>query len=156
MPRYAAVPPGDAAQPLRRGGSVTRLKHDFGFDPEAASDVSAVLYRIARTGRGTVLHLGSGVDGVARALSTLADMKVTSVVPDRVALESETIEGLDTFVADPELPGWYAGLDGRTYDVVVVADLPEKLRDPGRLLRDLREQRLLADDGQLLLSFANL
>jgi Methyltransferase domain len=135
---------------------VTHLQNDLGFDPNAPNNVAAILYRLARARRGAVLHLGSGVDGIARALSTLADMKVTRVMSDRDGLEAETTEGLDAFVADPEVAGWYAVLEGRTYDVVIVADLPEQVRDPGKLLRDLREQRLLADDGRLLVSFANL
>jgi hypothetical protein len=135
---------------------VTHLRNDVGFDPNAPNNVAAILYRLARAGRGAVLHLGSGVDGIARALSTLADMKVTRVMSDREGLEAETTEGLDALVADPEVAGWYAVLDGRTYDVVVVADLPEQVRDPGKLLRDLGDQRLLADGGRLLVSFANL
>jgi 2-polyprenyl-3-methyl-5-hydroxy-6-metoxy-1,4-benzoquinol methylase len=135
---------------------VTTPDKDFGFDPDAPNDTSAGLYRMARAGRATVLHLGSGADGVSRALSALDDMKVTRVVADRSALEAEVTNGPDVFAADIEAAAWYAALDGRTYDVVMVADLLEHLRDPARLLRDLREQRLLADDGRLLVSFTNV
>jgi hypothetical protein len=135
---------------------VTRLENDFGFDPDAPNDTDASLYRMARAGRATVLHLGSGADGVARALSALDHMKVTRVVADPSALDARATNGLELFVADLEAAGWYAALDGRTYEVVIVADLLEHLRAPERVLRDLREQRLLADDGRLLISFANV
>jgi Methyltransferase domain len=135
---------------------VTRPENAFGFDPDAPNDTAAILYRMARAGRGPVLHLGIGADGVSGALSALGDMKVTRVVANPGAVAPEATNGPEFFVADPEVAGWYSALDGRTYDVVIVADLLEHLRDPARVLRDLREQRLLADDGRLLISFANV
>jgi SAM-dependent methyltransferase len=135
---------------------VNTPENDFGFDPDAPNDTDASLYRMARAGRATVLHLGSGADAVSRALSVLDDMKVTRVVADLSALDARTRNGPELFVADPEAAGWYAALEGRTYEVVIVADLLEHLRDPARVLRDLREGRLLADDGRLLISFANV
>jgi SAM-dependent methyltransferase len=135
---------------------VNTPENDFGFDPDAPNDTDASLYRMARAGRATVLHLGSGADAVSRALSVLDDMKVTRVVADLSALDARTRNGPELFVADPEAAGWYAALEGRTYEVVIVADLLEHLRDPARVLRDLRERRLLADDGRLLISFANV
>ena len=131
-------------------------EHAFGFDPDAPNDTAAILYRMARAGRATVLHLGSSADAVSRALSALDDMKVTRLVADLSALDAETTNGPEVFVADLEAAGWYAALDGRTYEVVIVADLLEHLRNPARILRDLREQRVLADDGRLLVSFANV
>jgi hypothetical protein len=135
---------------------VTSPENDFGFDPDAPNDTAASLYRMARAGRASVLHLGGGADGVCRALSALDDMKVTRVVADLSVLDAEATNGPEVYVADLEAAGWYAALDGRTYEVVIVADLLEHLRDPARVLRDLREQRLLADDGRLLISFANV
>lgn len=134
---------------------MTRLDNDFGFDPDAPNDTDATLYRMARASRATVLHLGSGADAVSRALS-VHDIKVTRVVADLSALDARARNGPELFVADPEAAGWYAALEGRTYAVVIVADLLEHLRDPARVLRDLRERRLLADDGRLLISFANV
>jgi regulator of replication initiation timing len=137
-------------------GLVSGQDNDFGFDPDAPNDTNASLYRMARAGRATVLHLGSGAEGVSRALSVLDDMKVTRVVADLSALDARASNGPELFVADLEAAGWYAALDGRTYEVVIVADLLEHLRDPARVLRDLRERRLLADGGRLLISFANV
>jgi hypothetical protein len=135
---------------------VTYPQDEHGFDPNALNDTAAILYRIARATPGTVLHLGSGAEGVSRALSALDEMKVTFVVSDVNAPGFEPTDGLELFVADPEAAGWHTVLDGRTYDVAIVADLLEHLRDPERILRDLREQRLLGDEGRLLVSFANV
>jgi Methyltransferase domain len=135
---------------------VTSPENDFGFDPDAPNDTAASLYRMARAGWATVLHLGSSADAVSRALVALDDVKVTRLVADQSALDAEVANGHEVFVADLEAEGWYAALDGRTYDVVIVADLLEHLRNPARILRDLREQRLLADDGRLLVSFDNV
>ena len=135
---------------------MTIPEHDFGFDPDALNDTAASVYRMARAGRATVLHLGSGADGVSRALSVLDNLKVTRVVADPSALDAEATNGPEVYVADFEAAGWYAALDERTYEAVIVADLLEHLRDPARVLRDLREQRLLAEDGRLLVSFANV
>jgi Methyltransferase domain len=134
---------------------VTHPHHDLGFDPDR-SDTSATLYRMARATRGNVLLLGSGAEGVSRALSALDEMKVTVVGSDVTALESEPSAGLETFVSDPGMANWHTVLEGRTYDVTIVADLLEHLRDPERVLRDLREQRLLSADGWLLVCFANV
>ncbi|MGH9252202.1 MAG: methyltransferase domain-containing protein [Acidimicrobiales bacterium] len=135
---------------------MTSPENDFGFDPDAPNDTAASLYRMARAGRAPVLHLGSGADAVPRALAALDDVKVTRVVADLSTLDAEATSGPEVFVADLEVAGWYAALDGRTYEVLIVADLLEHLRDPARILRDLREQRLLADDGRLLISFSNV
>jgi Methyltransferase domain len=134
---------------------VTRPE-SFSFDPDAANDTAASLYRLALARGATVLHLGTGCEAVAQALSTLDAVKVTQVVTHQGAFEARATAGPEIFVADPAAAGWYAALDGRTYDVVIVADLLEQLSDPARLLRDLREQRLLAEDGRLLISFANV
>jgi regulator of replication initiation timing len=135
---------------------VNSPENDIGFDPDAPNDTAAILYRMARAGRATVLHLGDSAEGVSRALSALDDMKVTRVVADRSALDAEETKGPEVFVADLEAAGWYAALEGRTYEVVIVADLLEHLRDPARVLRDLHEQRLLANEGRLLISFASV
>jgi Methyltransferase domain len=134
---------------------VTHPRNDFGLDPDG-HDTAAILYRMARATRGTVLLLGRAAVGVSRALSALDEMKVTVVVSDLSALGSESSDGLETFVSDPEMANWHTVLEGRTYDVTIVADLLEYLRDPERVLRDLREQRLLSADGRLLVSFANV
>lgn len=135
---------------------MTYPQDEYGFDPDALNDTAAILYRIARAAPGTVLHLGSGAEGVSRALSALDEMKVTFVVSDVNAPGFEPTDSLELFVADPEVAGWHTVLDGRTYDVAIVADLLEHLRDPERILRDLREQRLIGDEGRLLVSFANV
>jgi hypothetical protein len=134
---------------------VTRLDGEFGFDPDAPNDTTASLYRMARAGGATVLHLGRGAESVTHALSALDAIKVTWVVADSGVLDSTT-HGPELCVADPDAPAWYIALDGRTYDIVIVADLLERVRDPARLLRDLREQRLLAEEGRLLVSFASV
>jgi hypothetical protein len=135
---------------------VTHPGNDLDFDPAAPNDTAACLYRMAAANRASVLHLGVGAGAVVRALSALDDLKVTRVVAERSTLEAEPMDGTENFVADPDAAGWHNALDGRTYDIVIAADLLERLRDPARALRDLREQRLLAEDGRLLVSFANI
>ena len=134
---------------------MSRLGHDHDFDPDAQDDVTASIYRIARTGGPTVLHLGSEPVAVSRALAVLDEKKVTCVVSDDEALGRAEGAGLETYVADLEAPGWHAPLQARTYEVVILADALEHLRDPARVLRDLREQQFVAGDGMLVVSIAN-
>jgi hypothetical protein len=135
---------------------VSRPENNDGFDPSARNDAAAILYRLAQAGGAAVLSLGNPAP-VSRALSALDHKKVTCAGGDARALDGEaSAHGLETFVVDLAAPGWHEPLEGRTYDVVILADLLEHLRDPERVLRDLREQRLLADDSRLLVSFANV
>jgi Methyltransferase domain len=135
---------------------VTRPQSEFGFDSGAPNDTAATLHQMARAGGPAILHLGPDAQGVVRALSAQDDRKVTQVTSNSEALGFATSDGPEIFVADLDTTGWYTALEGRTYDVVIVADLLEHLRNPAGVLRDLHEQRLLADDGRLLISFANV
>jgi SAM-dependent methyltransferase len=134
---------------------VNALRYDYPFDPDAPNNTAASIYRIARAGGPAVLDIGSGPAIVSRALASADGKKVTCVDLDAAALEAAEEAGLETHVVDLGSPRWHEPLDGRTYDVVILADVLEHLRDPERVLRDLRERRLVADDGMLVISIPN-
>jgi SAM-dependent methyltransferase len=134
---------------------VNALKYDYQFDPDEPNNTAASIYRIARGGGPTVLDIGSGPAIVSRFLATADGKKVTCVDLDAEALQVAEEAGLETHIVDLGSPRWYEPLDGRTYDVVILADVLEHLREPDRVLRDLRERRLVADDGMLVISIPN-
>jgi hypothetical protein len=134
---------------------VNLLQHDYRFDPDEPNNTAASIYRIARSGGPNVLHIRSGPSMVSRVLAAADGKKVTCVDIDADALKTAEEAGLETRVLDLGSPRWHEPLDGRTYDVVVLAGVLERLREPERVLRDLRERQLVADDGMLVISVPN-
>lgn len=110
------------------------------FDPDAPNSTEAAVYRLARRGGERVLHIGSGRTTVDRALTEVDGRKVTF---------------LDTGTVDPDSPDWHASVGGETFDTVIVSNVLEQLRDPARLLGDLRRHELLDEAGTLVLSAPN-
>lgn len=132
------------------------LTYEYAFDPQQPNNTAASIYAIARSGGPRVLDLGSGPGVVSSMLATVDGHEVTCVDTDAAALEAAATRGVgETVVANLEAPDWWAPLAGRTWDTVILADVLEHLRDPGLLLRTLREQRLLAEDGTLVVSIPN-
>lgn len=132
------------------------LTYEYAFDPQQPNNTAASIYAIARSGGPRVLDLGSGPGVVSSMLATVDGREVTCVDTDAAALEAAASRGVaETLVANLEAPDWWAPLAGRTWDTVILADVLEHLRDPGLLLRTLSEQRLLAEDGTLVVSIPN-
>jgi SAM-dependent methyltransferase len=131
------------------------LKYDYAFDPDAENQTAASIARYALTGGLTVLDIGSGPGIVSRYLAAEHGRSVTCLDNDKTALESLSGTGIEAVYADLESTDWHRSLHGRTYDVVIVADVLEHMRDPGQLLDAVLGNGLLAEDGIVVVSVPN-
>lgn len=133
-----------------------RVDYEYAFDPEEPNNTAASIYRMAVTGGKRVLDLGSGPGIVSSYLQTVDNREVTCLDSDEELLAVARERGVpETIVADLNQPGWDAGLEGRTFDVVILADVLEHLTDPGQVLSRIRESSLLSEDGYLVVSVPN-
>jgi cyclopropane fatty-acyl-phospholipid synthase-like methyltransferase len=132
------------------------LTYEYAFDPQQPNNTAASIYAVARAGGPRLLDVGSGPAVVSSMLANVDGFEVTCVDADAAALEMAASRGVaETVVADLEAADWWAPLAGRTWDTVILADVLEHLRDPARILQALREQKLLAEDGSLVVSIPN-
>jgi SAM-dependent methyltransferase len=132
------------------------LTYEYAFDPQQPNNTAASIYALARAGGRRLLDLGSGPAVVSSMLANVDGFDVTCVDADTAALEMAASRGIGaTVVADLESEDWWQPLAGGTWDTVILADVLEHLRDPGRILQTLRAQNLLAEDGSLVVSIPN-
>lgn len=134
---------------------MSELKYSYPFDPEAENDTAASIARFVLLGGPDVLDIGSGPAWVSRYLAREHGRDVTCVDNDVDALKSLHGTGLAAIEADLETDSWDAELAGRQFDVVILADVLEHLRRPGRILEALLAKSLLRADGLLVISVPN-
>ena len=131
-------------------------RYEYELDPAKANNTAAAIYRLARDGGTKLLDLGSGPGIVAGALSRWEDKQVTCVDLEADHLDAAAERGVaHTVAGDLETGDWLPAVAGDRYDVIVLADVLEHLVEPGRLLRTILEEELLADDGFLVISVPN-
>lgn len=131
-------------------------KYEYPFDPDEQNSTAASVYNLARAGGERVLDVGSGPATVSRTLRTAEGKDVTAVDIDEDALERARAGGVGhVVVADLEDRGWSGRLPDGAWDTIILADVLEHLRDPGALLADITRAKLLAPDGQLIISVPN-
>jgi len=125
---------------------------DQGYEQKHAQDSSHSVLIAWASHRPTarVLDLGCS-DGHLAATLRSRGHHVTGV---DVAASPGVEQRVDTFVAADLDRGLPEGLDG-PFDVVVMADVLEHLRDPGALLEAVRTSDLLAPGGRVLVSVPN-
>ncbi|MGW5362429.1 class I SAM-dependent methyltransferase [Actinopolymorpha pittospori] len=132
-------------------------KYVYEFQPNEPNNTAATIYQIAYAGGPRLLDIGSGPGIVSSALGRLAAKDVTCVDVDDDALRAAERSGVSrTAIVDLERPDWYEALPEREYDVVILADVLEHLHDPGRTLATLQEQKIVATDGLVVVSFPNV
>jgi SAM-dependent methyltransferase len=134
---------------------MNELKYTYEFDPAAENDTAASIGRLALLGGPRVLDIGSGPAWVSRYLASEHGRDVTCLDYDVEALTSLHGTELTAIEADLELDGWDAELAGQQFDVAIVADVLEHLRQPGRVLEHLLSASLLRPDGLLVISVPN-
>lgn len=131
------------------------LKYTYTFDPEAENNTATSIARFALLGGTEVLDIGSGPAWVSRYLAGEHGRSVTCLDYDIEALKSLADTGLTAYEADLETEGWDEPVAGRQFDVVIIADVLEHLRQPGKLLERLRSASLLREDGFVIISVPN-
>jgi 2-polyprenyl-3-methyl-5-hydroxy-6-metoxy-1,4-benzoquinol methylase/glycosyltransferase involved in cell wall biosynthesis len=121
------------------------------IDPEG-KDSLAILARWIDTGS-EVLDLGASTGALGRHL-TAHGCLVDGVEIDPGAAATARAAYRSLVEADLETAKLHALFHGRRYDAVVCADVLEHVRDPGRILEQVRE--LLKPSGALLVSVPNI
>ena len=125
--------------------------YSFEVDPEAANNSHSMVIGLVGTGR-RVLEVGCGGGHVAHHLRERGnevvgiDVDPAAVAAARRVLDEVHCCDLDVVDASVLVQG--------PFDVIILADVLEHLRQPGRVLGDLLS--LLAADGRVLLSIPNV
>ncbi len=133
-----------------------RTDYEYGFDPDARNNTAATIYGLARSGGPRLLDLGSGPGIVASHLATADGYDVTCMDADEESLRVAKSRGVgQTVIGNLDEADWAQPLVGRQFDVIILADVLEHLVDPARVLREIEERALLADDGFLVVSIPN-
>lgn len=150
--RDSARPPASA----RRCAKIAAVKYEYAFDPDAENNTAASIYRCALRGGKRVLDVGSGPAIVSRALAAVDGRNVTCIDSDKLALDEAAGGGVArTAIVDLESPTWHEAVRDERFDVVILADVLEHLRDPARLLRELAQANLLDPDARVVISVPN-
>lgn len=133
---------------------MSNLKYDYEFDPEAQNNTAASIARFAMLGGKDVLDIGAGPAIVSRYLVSQG-REATCLDNDDDALASLDGMGLRAIHADLESESWADELIGQSFDVIILADVLEHLRQPLTILNSIREKVLLREDGLLVVSVPN-
>ncbi|WP_395141319.1 glycosyltransferase [Schlegelella aquatica] len=138
----AAVKPGES------------LKYHVDHDEVAPESVLGQILSLIRPGT-RVLELGCATGSMTRILKSRHGCRVDAVELDAVAAEAARPFCERLLVEDLETVAWDAPFfSGQTYDHVLIADVLEHLRDPGRVLRGVRG--LLREGGNIVVSTPNI
>lgn len=109
---------------------------ELDFDSDQPNDTLASIYAAARGGGRRVLQVG----------------EVAGLVADRLT----KADGFEVARVDADLDAtWWEPLAGETWDTVVLAGVLDRVREPARMLRAIKDGRLMAENGSLVLSFPN-
>ena len=133
-------------------------KYDFALDMEADNSNSLILRNVARGSE--VLETACAHGRMTRYLRETLECRVTVVEYDAEAGASAAKFAADSRHIGPQLGDlekgpWYDTLkkEGRSFDVIVMADVLEHLSDPAKLLS--RAKDLLKPGGSIWISVPN-
>ncbi len=135
------------------GTPVSRHKYEYKVAIDGQTAGAAVL-RLVGTGK-RVLDLGAGPGSITRLLKEQSGCRVTAVEIDESAIESleqycEAVHRVDLNEGD-----WVQAVRGEApFQVVVLADVLEHLRDPELVLRRVPE--VLDHDGHVVVSLPHV
>src|SRR6202011_4573954 len=127
-------------------------KYDTELDPESTTDVRAVALRLVGANK-RVLEFGCST---GRVTSELVERgcRVTGIEIDHESAERARRFADDVFVLDLDYDEFEAKLSGQQWEVALLGDVLEHLRDPLRVLRAARQ--LLESQGTVVLSVPNV
>ncbi|MDQ3782358.1 MAG: methyltransferase domain-containing protein [Actinomycetota bacterium] len=130
--------------------------YEYPLDPKATNNTAAAIVAMALTGGERLLDLGSGPGIVASHLQREHGRSVTCLDADKDLLAVATGRGVeDTILANLDDPDWPDLLEGRRFDVIILADVLEHLAAPEAVLDAIAGRGLLADGGFLVVSIPN-
>ena len=101
-----------------------------------------------------VLDIGCATGSFGLALKVERSCEVTGIEVDAKAAAKATSRGLDVLLADVQSSALAQVVEGRRFDVIVLADVLEHLLEPRALLFQLHE--VLVPGGRVLVSVPNI
>ncbi|MBZ9795688.1 class I SAM-dependent methyltransferase [Mesorhizobium sp. ES1-4] len=123
------------------------------FDVDPNSDTAAAnVLRLAGKDK-DVLEIGAGPGSIARPLVEKNGCRVTALEADPKCLPILRKFCVDVIHGDLNQPDWDKAFSGRSFDVIVIADVLEHLIDPWQTLRIAR--KLLRPNGTVVSSIPN-
>lgn len=123
----------------------------FDVDPESDTAAANVLRLVGRDK--DILEIGAGPGSIARPLIEKNGCRVTALEADPKCLPILRKFCVDVIHGDLNRPDWAESLSGRSFDVIVIADVLEHLIDPWQTLRIARN--LLRPNGSVVSSIPN-
>ncbi|WP_321491625.1 glycosyltransferase [uncultured Desulfobacter sp.] len=128
------------------------LKYNYGLDPDNHDSSHGKLLDMVEKGA-MVLELGCATGYMTKVMKERLDCRVTCVEIDEKAAEIALPFCENMIVGDVESLNLQSGLPESSYDIILMADVLEHLKDAQGLLVRLRE--ILAPGGFLLISIPN-
>jgi 2-polyprenyl-3-methyl-5-hydroxy-6-metoxy-1,4-benzoquinol methylase len=123
----------------------------FDVDPESDTAAANVLRLVGR--EKDVLEIGAGPGSIARPLVEKNGCRVTALEVDPKCLPILRSFCVDVVQGDLNTGDWDRALEGRSFDVIVIADVLEHLIDPWQTLRIAK--KLLRPGGGVVSSIPN-
>lgn len=127
-------------------------KYDYDFDPAGDGTAARIVRQVGFSK--TVLELGSGPGAITRVLKEYALCRVCGIEvdPETAAKSVQWCEQM--VVCSLDDPAWTEHLTGQKFDVIVLADVLEHLRDPVGVLKAATS--FLNADGYMVISLPNI
>ena len=123
----------------------------FDVDPRSDTAAANVLRLVGRDK--DVLEIGAGPGSIARPLVEKNGCRVTALEVDPKCIPILRSFCVDVVQGDLNSDNWEKALGGRSFDVIVIADVLEHLIDPWQTLR--LAKRLLRPEGSVVSSIPN-
>ncbi|MCR5091057.1 MAG: methyltransferase domain-containing protein [Oscillospiraceae bacterium] len=129
------------------------MKYDTNIDLDNPATSNAKLLGWISQGS-EVLEIGSASGSMTRAMSELRNCKVSVIEVDPDSFQMAHQSAADGFCGDVEEKDWEEYYRGRTFDVILLSNVLEHLRNPLLLLR--RSKKYLKTGGHILISIPNV
>ncbi len=129
-----------------------KFKYAYQIDLDSDTTPAKVVRLVGRDKE--VLELGCGPGHMSRVFKEHLDCEVTGVEVDEEAATEARKHCREVIVCDLDRAELSSYLRGRTFDVIVMADVLEHLMQPERVLRQAKG--LLKENGHVVISIPNV
>jgi len=132
--------------------SSTGLRYDYAFNPEGDSTAARIVRQVGYDK--SVLELGCGPGAITRVLKEHSHCDVFAIEVDAQAAKVAAPWCSQIEIASLDDPAWVVCLQEKRFDVLVLADVLEHLRDPVGVLKVATQY--LKTDGYVVISLPNV
>lgn len=126
--------------------------YNYAFDPAGESTAARIVKLVGREKK--VLELGPGPGSITRVLREYGNCTITGIELDPQAAQEVANWCERIQVSSLDEPDWSAFIRGESFDVVVMADVLEHLRNPVETLKQAAS--FLKPDGYCVISLPNI